>query len=181
MGIPTNIAQAVAQIRDGTLGVIQVIKIGDTVVSQLTGLQGSRELDITSRPVSAGYDVVETARRIPTEIVLDIWLADPDFSAEAGITAALSGSVSSFTETRRDKLQQIEGMQDNLEVVSVTTHEGVYPACLIKSIDPIYDADDNWDCWVGRVTLKQLDIRQLGSVSSVDTALTAAQKQVGGL
>src|SRR3989304_2112162 len=124
MGIPTNVVDAAAAIKDGVLGAIETIKIGDLVVSALTGLEGSDEWDIVQRPVEAGFLVTDAVVKLPYQRTLHIVLANPDFSVEAGITAALTGSVDQFTQTWRDKKQTLKSMGG--EGLSVAPHERGY-------------------------------------------------------
>ena len=181
MGIPTNVVDAAAAIKDGSLGLIDEVSIGDLVVSALQGLRGGDEKEITERPVEAGFSVIEAAVERPTVRVLDIVLTNPDFSVEAGITAALNGSIEQFTETWRDKKEKLYTMYNGSELVTVTTHENVYPGMLIQRIEPWYDVDENWDCFIATVTFQQFDERQTESIDSLAGALTAGIKSVGGL
>lgn len=181
MSIPTNLVDAINRIRSGRAGINGTIKIGDLVVSLLTAQEGGSDKDITGRPVVSGYDTVEIVRRLPWERSLTIVLADPDLSVEAGVTAALTGSVESLTETWTDKVARLLAMDESNEIITVQTLDEVRPNCIIKSVTPRYDLDENLDCWVGQVVVKQIDVRQGGTVAGVGDALTAASKQVGVL
>jgi hypothetical protein len=181
MSIPTNIADVASQIADGTIGVIGTIKIGDLTVSALTGLQAPVEKDVTRRPVQAGFDVLVGMIDTPTDLIMDVVLLDPDFSAEAGVTAALSGEWAGFTESWRDKRDLLYSLFDGREVVTATTHDRVYPARVIRRINPLYDSDQNWNGWVGQVTLTPFDNRQQGSADDVAGAMTSGLQSVGGL
>ena len=181
MGIPTNIVDAAASIKDGTLGPITEVSIGDLVVSALQGLSGDDVMEITERPVEAGFNVIEAAVELPLERTLEVVLANPDFSVEAGVTAALNGSVSQFTETWRDKKQKLYDMRKGRQIVTVTTHENVYNNMLIQRISPWFDVDENYECFIASVTVRQLDTRQTGAAEGLEGALTASLSSVGGL
>lgn len=181
MSIPTNIVDAAAQIRDGTIGVIDLITIGDLQVSALTGLQVPREKDVTRRRVQAGFEVINGMLDVSTDIIMDIVLGNPDFSPEAGVTAALTGSFAGFTETWRDKRDTLYAMFDDNEIINVTTHEGSYPSYVISRINPVFDNEENWDCYIATVTLTPFNNQQLQSITDVADAMTASRKSVGGL
>lgn len=181
MSIPTNMIDAAAQIKDGTLGVIKLITIGDIQVSALTGLSALREKEVTRRRVQAGFEVINGAVELATDLVLDIVLANPDLSPEAGVTAALTGSFAGFLDTWRDKKDALYAEFDAGTILSVTTHENTYPARVISRIEPLFDVENNWDCWIGRVTFTPFDNQQNEAISDVATAITAGKKSVGGL
>jgi len=169
------------QIADGTLGVIKTIMIGDLAVSALTGLQTPMEKDVTRRPVQAGFDVLVGMTDTPTDIIMDVVLLDPDFSIDAGVTAALTGGLSGFTSSWRDKRDLLKSMFAAREVVTVTTHDDVYPARVISRINPQYDSDMNINGYIAQVTLTPFDNRQQGSIDSVAGAMTSGLQSVGGL
>jgi hypothetical protein len=181
MGIPTNAVDAVSQIKDGTLGIIDVVMIGELTVSALRGLQAPSELEVTMRPVQAGFDVAEMAIKKNRVITLDIVLANPDFSVEAGVEALMTGSVDNFTETWRDKKASLEAMQDNLDIVQITTHEGVYDDMIISRIEPFFDVDENWEAWIGAVTCTQISTGQQESSDDIAGAATSALQSVGAM
>lgn len=181
MSIPSNIIDAAAQIKDGTLGVIDLITIGDVQVSALTGLQAPREKDVTRRRVQAGFEVINGMVELSTDLVLDIVLGNPDFSPEAAVTAALTGTFAGFTETWQDKRDSLTALFDTNEIVNVTTHENSYPSRVISRLEPLFDNTENYDCWVGRVTLTPFNNQQLEAVTDVASAMTAAKKSMGGL
>ena len=103
MTIPTNVADAAQAINDGTLGVIEDIMIGDLLISALMGLQTPLETVITRKPIQEGFSITDAAVHQPQGIQMMICLANPDFSIDAGIDAALSGSFAGFTDSWRDK------------------------------------------------------------------------------
>lgn len=181
MSIPNNIVDAAAQIKDGTLGVIELITIGDVQVSALTGLQAPREKEVTRRRVQAGFEVINGVIDMSTDIVLDIVLANPDFSPEAAVTAALTGSFAGFTETWRDKRDALYAIFDTNEIVSVTTHDNTYPSRVITRIAPVYSNEENYDCFIAQVTLAPFDNQQDEAASDVAGAMTAAKQSVGSL
>jgi hypothetical protein len=171
-----GLAQAIAA---GKIGVIDDIKIGDVVLSALTGLSGRDSVTVTERAVQAGFLVTEGIIRDPIERTLDIVLADPQISIESGISAALSGGLSGFSESWRDKKDVLYSYLG--QIVAVTTHEGSYPRMILKAITPIYDVEENWDCFIAQVELREWDERSTEAASDVDNAITAAEAVVGGL
>lgn len=181
MSIPNNIVDAAAQIKDGTLGVISLITIGDVQVSALTGLQQPREKDVTRRRVQAGFEVINGMVEISTDIVMDVVLANPDFSPEAAVTAALTGTFAGFTETWRDKRDGIYAMFEADEIINGTTHQGAFNSYVISRIEPLFDDAENYDCWIGRITLTPFNNQTLEAIADVAGAITAGRKTVGGL
>lgn len=181
MSIPTNIVDAAAQIKDGTLGVIDLIIIGDVQVSALTGLLQPREKDVTRRRVQAGFEVINGMVELSTDIVLDVVLTNPDFSPEAAVTAALTGGFDGFTDTWREKRDGIYAMFEANEIIDGSTHQGPFTSHVISRIEPLFDNMENYDCWIGRITLTPFDNQQLDAAADVDNAMTAAKKTVGGL
>jgi hypothetical protein len=156
MGIPNSIADVVQSIRDGEVGLIDVIKIGDLTVSQLTGLSVPKSLTPTRKPVQAGFAMTDAAVFDPRELNMQILLANPDFSIEAGTTAVLSGNIDSLTKTWRDDKRDLEKKMDELEILTIQTHEGVYESMLITLIDPLYDVDDNSNAFIATVNAIQI-------------------------
>ncbi|MBV6340985.1 phage baseplate protein [Candidatus Magnetobacterium casense] len=178
MGLPTNIADAASQIKDGVLGAVETIMIGDVMVSALTGLSGGNSVEITRKPIEAGFATTDAAVDVPVERVLDICLANPDFSVEAGIDAALTGSVSQFTETWRDKKDKLYKYLTDKELIDVQTHEALYENMLIQSIEPKWDVDDNADAFFATVTV--VEITQITNATD-GGVIDAAESSVGGL
>lgn len=181
MTIPTNIIDAAAQIKNGEIGVIDIIKIGDVTVSALTGLQTPMEKEVTRRRVQAGFSVIDGMIDVPTDFILTIILANPDFSVEAGLTAALTGEFAGFTETYQDKRKALEAHFHNRDIINVIVHDGVYVDRVITRINPIYDNEQNWECFIAQVTVTPFDSRQVTAADDVNTAMTAAKQSVGGL
>lgn len=138
----TNIADAAASIRNGELGPFSDVKIGKLVVSALIGMSAPTELLVTNKPIQKGYAITDAAVEWPRDVVLEICLANPDYSAEAGISAALTGSVASFTETWRDKKTKLYALKSTREIVDVQTHEDIFKNLIVRMIEPIYDSYD---------------------------------------
>jgi hypothetical protein len=181
MGIPNNIVDAASAIKDGTLGVINTITIGDVIVSALTGLSVTYDKEVTRRPVQSGFEVTLAAVINPTDIVLDVVLANPSFAPEAAVGAALTGNISGFTETWRERIAQLKSYFNENTIVDATTHEDVYPSRLVSRIVPTFDPVENFDCWIGQVTLAPFDNLQADTTVSVDNAMTAGKQAVGGM
>lgn len=181
MGIPTNVVDAASAIKDGALGVISTIQIGDVIVSALTGLQWPKEKNVTRRPVQAGFDVTMGAVETPADLVLDIVLANPNFAPEALATAALTGDLAGFTATWREKKAQIEQYFTDNEVLDGTTHIAPFTSHIITKIEPRFDSEENWDCWIATITLTPFNNRQAEADLGVAGALTAAASAVGSL
>ena len=178
MTIPNNLVDAAAAVKDGKLGIVETIKIGDLVVSALTGLDSPTSLTVTRKPMQSGYTITDAAVDNNDDLTLDILLANPDFSAEAGITAAITGDVSAFTETWRDKRDELYDYFNERTLVEVQTHDNNYPNMLIQSISPLYDVDSNFDAWVGSVVFVPLVLIEDDSKGGKKTQ---ALKNVGGV
>lgn len=179
MSIPTNIADAVASIRDGSLVPMEV-KIGPVVVSALTGLRTPRRKDVTRRPVQAGYSVSMGVIDVPDEIEMEIVLANPDYSPEGMVTAALTGGVESLTQTWREKRDALRELFESRTIVDFTTHEEGYPEVYVVSeYDPIYNSEEDWEGWIGTVRLSQFGTQSGDTAVDVDAAKTAANAYIG--
>jgi hypothetical protein len=178
MSIPTNIADAAAGIRDGTIGVQQV-KIGDVVVSALSSVRITKRKEVTRRPVQAGYSVEMGVIDVPTEIEMDIILANPDYSPEGLVTAALTGSPEQLAETWTEKRDALYAVMETKEIVDVTTHDQGFASFVIESIEPNYDAEEDWEGWIG--TVRIVSFRNQGGETAVDmaSAKTAATAAMG--
>ncbi len=177
MPIPNNIVDAASAIKDGEFGLIEIVKIGDLVVSSLTGLSAPRELIPTRKSIEDGYETTDAAVKVPDELLMNIVIANPEFSLEAGLTAAVSGTVDSFLDTWRDGIKYLKQLQDDRELVEVQTHEGVYTSMLVRLLDPIYDVDFNADAWIGTVFMDEIRVNPTGAGGLIDSARQA----VGGL
>lgn len=136
---------------------LEYVKIGDLVVSACTGLSGANEILITEKPIGAGYPITDAAVDVPLEKSLDIVFSNPQYSAEAIAAALISGEADSLTESWRDKKDKLYEMQATREIVTLQTHEGSYENMLIRVIDPVFDAVENWDGWMGTVVLHQIN------------------------
>lgn len=182
MSLPLTLTDAIAAINDGSLGIIEVVSIsavdplgGSLVVSALMELSGSDELDITSKPIESGLEITDAAIDVPTRREMVICLANPDFSIESGITAALTGAWGGFTDTWRDKKNQLYKFFNDREILNFNTHEAVYTSFLIQSIEPLWDVDENWDAFFARVAFKKIVI-----INDVLAGLTDAAEEAGG-
>jgi hypothetical protein len=180
VGIPTNIADAAASIRDGSI-VPQEVKIGDVVVSALTGARITQRKEVTRRPVQAGYSVDVGVIDTPTEIEMDIVLANPDYSPEGLVTAALTGSPEQLTETWTEKRDALYATMESKEIIDVTTHDQGFSSFVIESIDPVYDANEDWEGWIGTVRLVSFGNQGGDAEVSLADAATAALAAVGGM
>lgn len=179
--ILNSVIDVARAIRSGAVGVIPAIKIGDVTVSALTGLRGGDSVTDSGRPVQAGFTPIEGIVKNPRERTLSIVLADPEMSIEQGLTAVLSGDWAGFTETWRDKKNALLAHFDNLDIIEVVTHDEVFSSMFIRAITPVYDPDENWDCYIAEVEIKQWETRGAASATGVENAITAASVQVGAL
>lgn len=178
MGVPTNIVDAASALKDGKLGIIEIIKIGDLVVSALTGLYASDEMMITEKPIETGMAITDAAVKLPAEIVLEVCFSNPDLSIESGVTAALSGDPSSLVETWRDKRDELFSIFNNREIVEVATHDAAYESMMITSIVPWYDVDENYDAYFASITLREIQQIDTGGGGGL---LDKAKDAVGSL
>ena len=178
MTLPGNIAAAAAAFAAGALGNIEYVKIGDIIVSACRGLSHPSELEITEKVIGTGYPISDAARKVPLTITLDIVFVDPQISADALVSSIISGDASSLTEGWRDKKAALYALQDGKEIVTTTTHENSYSDTMVQAIDPVYDADNNWDGFFATVTMKQIKRQPTdGGGGLLDSALEA----LGGL
>jgi len=170
-----NVVDAASSIKDGEFGLVEEVLIGDLVVSALTGLDAPEILIITSKPVDAGITFTDAAVEGEFFITMDIVLANPDFSVESGVTAALTGNVSAMTETWRDKRDKLKKYKTDREIIEVVTQDEKYDSILVQSISPRYDVENNLDCWRGTVVLKKIIQRnaELSSGGIFDAAMSA--------
>lgn len=178
MTIPTNIADAVASIRDGSIGAQQVM-IGDLIVSALTGVRIVHRKEVTRRPVQAGYSVDVGVIDVPVEIEMDIVLANPNYSPEGFVTAGLTGNLELLTQTWTEKRDLLYTIQENKEIVAVTTHDMGFPKFVIESIEPVYDAEEDWEGWIGTVRLVSFGNQGGDTAVDISAAKTAADANVG--
>lgn len=178
MSIPTNIADVIAGIRDQSLGLQQVM-IGDLVVDSLTGLSIKRAKEVTRRPVQAGYNVDLGVIDTPLEIEMSVVLANPDYSPEGFVTAALTGDLSQLTSTWREKRDQLYDMWGAKEILPVTTHDQGFDNLVIDWIEDLYDNEEDWEGYVGVVHLVAFGGANQDSVVGLENAENAAKVYVG--
>ena len=153
--ISNNINDLIQAARDGEVGVIDQIKIGDLIVSALFGLDAPETLRTTSRKIQNGMDLTTAAVEEDRVISMDICLANPDLSVDAVLTAALTGTMEQATDTWRDKVKQLRKIKDDREIVTVQTHDEIITSCIVTGIYPVYDVDNNWDAFISTVTLEK--------------------------
>lgn len=181
MVLPATIVDAANSVRDGEFGLIEEIKIGDLVVSALTALDATDEMEITEKPVEAGYTVTDAAIKLPARRSIDIVLASPDYSIEAGIDAALTGSVDQLVNTWRDKKKRLYEYFENKELVTLQTHQDIIESMMIQSITPIYDVENNFDAFFATVVLQEVRVVGSGEIDdSNDNLKKAAPKSDRG-
>ena len=178
MSIPTNIADAASAIKDGTIGE-QDVMIGEIMVSALTAVRITEHKEVTRRPVQAGYSVPMGVIDVPIELEMEIVLANPDSSAEGLIGAALTGSPEQLTETWKEKFDAIKALFDAKEVIDVTTHDRGFSGYIIEAIEPVYDAEEDWEGWVGTIRFVYWGSQGGETTSALDAAKTAATAAVG--
>lgn len=179
VGIPTNIADAAAAVRGGDI-FPQEVKIGDLVVSALTGLRTPRRKEITRRAVQAGYSVSMGVIDVPDEIEMDIIFANPDYSLEGILTSVLTGSPEQLAETWVEKRDALYALFDSREIIDCTTHDQGYPPVfVIESIEQQNDADDDWEGWIGTVRLVQFGTQSGDTAVDLLSAASAATAGVG--
>ncbi len=178
MGFPAAIATAAAAAAKAILGLVDVVKIGDLPVSALTSLSNPSELRVTRKPIGSGYAITDAAVDVPREITMGVCLADPQFTPDEIAAALLSGTLSSLTESHRDKRAALEQKKEDRELFALQTHEGVYFNMLIQSIDPIWDVDSNWDAFFASVTMVQISISDILDAGGI---LDQIEQSMGGL
>lgn len=169
-------AGVIEQVAEGVLGVVPTIRIGDVVVSSLVGLSSPETTFVTRKPVQAGYNITDAGTDDSRTKQLTVVLIDPEYSAEAGLNAALSGDLSGLTETWRDKKAQIRQYRLDHELVEVQDHEELIESMMIENIDPIYDNEQNDDGWIATISLVQ--VTQVGAGGD-DGLLDSALEDVG--
>jgi hypothetical protein len=176
--IPTNLVSLISQARDGVLGNIEQMLIGDIIVDVLQNVTGTDAMRITRKPVEAGFNITDAAILEPTERTFDIILTDPEYSATAAITAALTGTLESFNQTWRDKRETLYGYFDNREIISISSPNELIESMLIQSITPIYDSDENLDAFMASVHFQKYEIVGDTAVPADDaTSRFASAKQ----
>jgi hypothetical protein len=178
VSIPTNMADAVAGIRDGTIGIQQVM-IGDIVVSALIGLRTPSRYEVTSRPVQSGYSIELGMIQAKEPIEMTIILTNPDYSPEGLVTAALTGSVDALTETWVEKRDTLYAYQSARSIIPLTTHDRGFSEVVVELIDPRFDPEEDWDAWIGDVTFRPFSSQSGESAVDLEDAKTAANSAVG--
>lgn len=181
VGIPGNLADVAAKIKDGQLGLIEVVSLGGVAVSALTGLSGEDSLDAVDRPVQAGFTMIHAVAFRPVTRTWDVILANPSFGIEAGIDAALTGNFAGFSETWHDKRKKLKSMFSGVELVTAVGVDESLENCIITALRPRYDVENNYDAWIAQIDLLQIDIRQLGSATDSKEAMTSTKQYVGAL
>ena len=179
MTIPTNVTDLIAAAKDGELGNFENIKIGDIVVGALTGLDTTESLRITRKPIQSGSVMTDAAVEDFQTLVWDVVFVNPQYSADDLATAAITGDLSALNSTWRDNRDQLYQYKNDREVLTVQDHDRVYSNCLISSITPAYDAENNLDAFVATITMERLSF--YGDVDDNDNKISAALKNVGSL
>jgi len=156
--ISPSIGDAIRDIRNGTFGDIDVFKIGDIFVDVLTAENGSDEMQITTHPVQAGFEVTTAAIRVPTTKTLSIVLMDPEYSAGAFTTAAITGSVQQLTQTKEEKVDKLYSHFNSRDIIDIVSMSGILQSMIIESITPIYESSDTYDVWVADVRVRKYEI-----------------------
>jgi len=174
MSIAGNLASAAKSLLDA----MEDAKIGDLTLSALMGLEGSDPLDVTQKPVDAGFVMTDAAVALPTQRTMEICLADPELSIEALAQAALTGDTAALTQTWREKKDLLYKMKDDRELVTIQTHEEVLESMLIQDIIPHYDVNENLDAFFATVFVMKIRVVEAGAAGGLlDQALDA----VGGM
>jgi hypothetical protein len=173
--IAPNIISAIAQVKAGNLLPIPA-QIGDIIVGALTGLSAPSELDVTKRRMEDGFDMTIAAVDVSQDLVMDICLTNPSLSVTAASTAAATGNVTMLTSTWREKRDYLHQIQSDRELVNVITHEGWYTNMLVRSIDPAFDVDENYDCYFATVTMTEARQVPTGLAGLIDSALETKGK-----
>lgn len=171
-----GLADLAADVAAGVVGLVDAVTIGDVTVSALEGLSAPDTSFVTRKPVQAGYIMTDAQTHDPKTMTLTVLMADPELSAEVGLTAVLTGDLAGLTDTWRDKRDAIKLLKADSEIIDVQTHDEALPGCLIVEIDPIYDVDENADAWIANITVQQ--IVQVGVVAA-DGLLDSALSDIG--
>lgn len=176
---PNNATDLIQSIRDGEVGVIDQILIGDMVVSAMFGLDAPETLSLTNRKIQSGADIATMAIDDRTVITMDICLANPEISLDAAITAAATGDIGVMSETWRDKRDELRQMKTERQVIDVQTHDNLYPSFLITGIYPIFDSEENWDAFICSVVLEK--VRIYGDEETETGTIAMSKEVVSGL
>ena len=178
MSVPTNIADVIAGLRDGSLGVQQVA-IGDLIIDGLLALRITRTKQVTEKPAQAGFSVGVGVIDTPIQIEMDILLSNPDYSPDALITAGLTGELSTLSSTWVEKRDALYAAFNSREIQSVTTHDQGFSNLVMASVSDLYDAEEDWDGYLGTVSLVEFAAQNLDSVVDLSDAAAAAKVYVG--
>jgi hypothetical protein len=178
--IPNNAAQAISAIKDGVLGLITLAKIGDITLGALTSLENPSFLRITKKKVENGSNVNDMAVDDDPPLTLGVLLTNPQFSAEAGATAIVTGDPGIFTDTWRDKREALYQYKDDREIITVQTHENVYTSRIIQSIDPVWSIEENFDAFFATVSFEKYQTFET-LTGGAGGLIDAAKESVGGL
>ena len=177
--IPNNLNDAIQAARDGELGLVDQIKIGDIVVDALVGLDNAESLNITSLPIQSGITLTLAAVEDIQPLVMDVVLANPQYSIDQLMTAAMTGDASTLTQTWRDDKKQLYQYKNDLELLEVQDHQDLHQNCLIQSISPKYDTEENLDCFWATIVFSKMKI--FGQDEKSGNKIAATKKNVGSL
>ena len=179
MTLPNNLNDAIQAGRDGELGLIDQIKIGDILVDALVGLDDTEILNITRKPIQNGTVMSDAAIEDIQPLVMDIVLANPQYGLTQLAAAAISGDTSGLSQTWRDDKRQLYKYKKDLELLEVQDHQAIHSNCLIQSISPRYDTDENLDCFWATVVFERIQI--FGQSEQSDNKLASVKQNVGSL
>jgi hypothetical protein len=176
--IPTNIADAIAAARDGEFGFNDTVKIGDLIVDALSSLSAPESLDITQKAFQDGSRKTDVAVENNLPLSMAIVLANPEYSVTELALAKVNGTLSQFNKTWREKKKELYQMKDDREIIEVQTHDELYTNVMIRSIDPLYDAESNFDAFICTVELERVKI--FGADSQTFSKFASPLQSVSG-
>jgi hypothetical protein len=177
--IANNVADLVQSVRDGEIGIIDQVLIGDLIVSALYGLDTPKTISLTRRRIQSGADMSTMAVDSDDSISMDCCFANPELSLDGALTAALTGNASVLTQTWRDKRDNLYQKMNDRELLEITTQDDVFQSMMITGIYPIFDSDENWDAFVCTVILERANV--YGDEENSDSAFHAKMQNVSGL
>jgi hypothetical protein len=177
--ISNNITDLIQSARDGELGVIDQILIGDLVVSALFGLDAPDTLSLTNRRIQSGADMATMAVEDRRTVSMDICLANPEISIDGALTTVATGDIGVLSETWRDKRDELRKMKNNREVVDIQTHDDLFESFVITGLYPIFDVDENWDAFIVSVIMEK--VRLYGQNDEDSSIISQANQAVSGL
>jgi hypothetical protein len=108
-------------------------------------------------------------------------LANPAFSPENLVGAAISGDLAALTKTWREKRDELFALYNDKTIVDVTTHDQSYSPLVIDEITPQYDVEMDVDGWIGTVHLIAFDNQGGDTALDLADASTAATMAGGAL